>query len=121
EFRAALVELQGTLAQSTETLGAFESTLRSTDELLNEEGESLARELRTTLNAAQQAALALEGTMQDTRPAARELSQTTLPLANATLQDLKRTSAALRSVTERIESGGAGSLIGGSKLPDYKP
>src|SRR5690606_10912807 len=99
EFRAALVELQGTLAQSTETLGAFESTLRSTDELLNEEGESLARELRTTLNAAQQAALALEGTMQDTRPAARELSQTTLPLANATLQDLKRTSAALRSVT----------------------
>src|SRR5690606_12593712 len=66
EFRAALVELQGTLAQSTETLGAFESTLRSTDELLNEEGESLARELRTTLNAAQQAALALEGTMQDT-------------------------------------------------------
>ena len=43
------------------------------------------------------------------------------PLANATLQDLKRTSAALRSVTERIETQGAGSLVGGSKLPDYKP
>ncbi len=66
-------------------------------------------------------ATALEATMQETRPAARELSQTTLPLANAALQDLKRTSAALRSVTERIETQGAGSLVGGSKLPDYKP
>ena len=121
EFRAALVELQGTLAQSTETLDAFESTLRSTDSLLNEEGQSLAQDLRTTLRAASQAATALEATMQETRPAARELSQTTLPLANAALQDLKRTSAALRSVTERIETQGAGSLVGGSKLPDYKP
>ena len=121
EFRAALVELQGTLAQSTETLAAFESTLRSTDELLNDEGESLARELRATLGAARQAATTLEATMQDTRPAARELTQTTLPLANAALQDLRRTSAALRSVTERIETEGAGSLVGGNKLPDYKP
>ena len=121
EFRAALVELQGTLAQSTETLDAFESTLRSTDSLLNEEGQSLAQELRTTLRAASQAATALEAPMHETRPAARELSQPTLPLANAALQDLKRTSAALRSVTERIETQGAGSLVGGSKLPDYKP
>ena len=30
-------------------------------------------------------------------------------------------SAALRAVTERIESQGAGGLIGGQKLPDYKP
>jgi phospholipid/cholesterol/gamma-HCH transport system substrate-binding protein len=121
EFRAALVELQGTLAQSTETLDAFESTLRSTDSLLNEEGTSLARELRTTLQSAQQAATTLEATMEDVRPGARELAETTLPLANATLQDLKRTSAALRQVTERIETEGAGSLVGGTKLPEYEP
>jgi phospholipid/cholesterol/gamma-HCH transport system substrate-binding protein len=121
EFRAALVELKGTLAQSTETLDAFEGTLRSTDSLLANEGQSLAREMRTTMQSAQQAATALEATLQDARPAARELAETTLPLANATLQDLKRTSAALRSVTERIETEGAGSLVGGPKLPDYEP
>lgn len=121
ELRAALTELQGTLAQSTETLDAFEGTLRTTDTLLNGEGQSLARELRTTLRSAQQAAATLEATMEDVRPGARELAQTTLPLANATLQDLRRTSEALRSVTERIEAEGAGSLIGGSKLPDYEP
>lgn len=121
ELRAALVELQGTLAQSTETLDAFESTLRSTDSLLANEGEALASELRATLRTANQAAAALEATLQDARPATRELAQTTLPLANATLQDLKRTSAALRQVTERIETEGATSLLGGSELPDYKP
>ena len=121
EFRAAMTELKGTLAQSTATLNAFESTLRSTDSLLNTEGQSLARELRATLQQAGETMDALEATLQDTRPAARELAQTTLPLANATLQDLKRTSAALRAVTERIEAEGAGSLIGGAPLPDYDP
>jgi phospholipid/cholesterol/gamma-HCH transport system substrate-binding protein len=121
ELRAALVELQGTLAQSTETLDAFEGTLRTTDSLLGEEGTSLARELRATLRSAQQAAATLEATLEDTRPAAREMAQTTLPLANATLQDLKRTSEALRQVTERIEAEGATSLLGGSELPEYKP
>jgi phospholipid/cholesterol/gamma-HCH transport system substrate-binding protein len=121
EFRAALVELQGTLAQSTQTLDAFETTLRSTDSLLNEEGESLARELRATMQSAQLAAGALQTTLEDARPATRELSTTTLPLANNTLLELRRSAEALRTITEKIENNGAGSLIGGSKLPDYEP
>jgi phospholipid/cholesterol/gamma-HCH transport system substrate-binding protein len=121
DARATLQELNKTLAQSTETLDAFEATLRSTDSLLNQEGASLAREMRTTLRSAQRAADTLQATLEDTRPAARELATTTLPTANATLQDLRRTSEALRAVTERIESDGAGALVGGQKLPDYKP
>lgn len=121
ELRGALTELKGTLAQSTATLEAFEGTLRSTDTLLNDEGKSLASELRETLRSASAAAQALEATMQDARPGARELTQTTLPAANAAIQDLRRTSESLRTLTERLESQGAGSLIGGGKLPDYKP
>ena len=121
ELRATLGELKRTLAQSTETLDAFEGTLRSTDTLLNEQGTSLAQELRTTLRSASAAAAALEATVNDARPAAREMTQTTLPAANAALQDLRRTSESLRVLTERLESQGAGSLLGGGKLPDYKP
>ncbi|MEO6388217.1 MAG: MlaD family protein [Croceibacterium sp.] len=121
EIRGTLQELQGTLAQSTQTLNAFESTLNSTDSLLKNDGASLARELRTTLQSAQQAAGTLQATLEDTRPAARELAQTTLPLANATLQDLRRTSESLRQITEKIQSDGAGALVGGARLPDYKP
>jgi phospholipid/cholesterol/gamma-HCH transport system substrate-binding protein len=121
ELRATLTELKGTLAQSTETLDAFEGTLRTTDTLLNDEGKSLAAELRTTLRSASAAAAALEATMNDARPAARELTQSTLPAANAAIQDLRRTSESLRLLTERLESQGAGSLLGGGKLPDYEP
>lgn len=121
ELEAALVELDGTLAQATKTLAAFEGTLRSTDSLLNQDGPGLAQEMRETLQAAQKTAETLEATLSDARPAARELSQTTLPNANATLQDLRRTSASLRAMTERLETGGAGALIGGTKLPDYEP
>ena len=31
------------------------------------------------------------------------------------------TSAALRAITEKLDDQGAGALLGGSKLPDYKP
>ncbi|MEO6040319.1 MAG: MlaD family protein [Croceibacterium sp.] len=121
EVRATLRELQKTLDQSTKTLAAFEGTLNSTNHLLNDEGQNLAAQMRTTLKSAQAAADSLQGTLSDARPAARQLSESTLPTAEATLQDLRRTSQALREVTERIQNEGAGSLIGGGKLPDYKP
>ena len=105
EFRAALVELKGTLAQSTETLDAFEGTLRSTDSLLNNEGQSLAREMRTTMQSAQQAATALEATLQDARPGrARAGAKPRCRSPMPRCRTCKRTSAALRAVTERIES-----------------
>ena len=53
--------------------------------------------------------------------AARQLSESTLPAAEAAMQDLRATSKALREVTEQIETQGAGSLLGGPALPDYEP
>lgn len=116
-----LAELQGTLRQANLTLAQFEKTLGSTDRLLNQEGESLAEQLRATLASASKAAESLDTTMKDVQPAARQISSSTLPAAEATLRDLRATSAALRDVTERLNEQGAGALMGGSDLPDYEP
>lgn len=116
-----LAELQGTLRQANLTLAQFEKTLGTTDRLLNAEGASLADQLRATLASADKAATSLEATMKDVQPAARQMSSSTLPAAEATLRDLRVTSAALREVTERLNEQGAGALMGGSKLPDYNP
>jgi len=121
EVKRTLAELQITLRQATLSLAAFERTMNSTDSLLNKDGESLADQLRQTLKSAQKAADELQGTMKDARPAARQLSESTLPAAEATLRDLRAASDALRNITEKIDNQGAGALIGGSKLPDYKP
>lgn len=120
-IEGVLTELEATLAQATETLAQFENVLGTTDQMLNRDGAATMQELRRTLTAARGAAEALEVAMNDMRPAARQMSESTLPAAEAALRDLRRTTAALRSMAETIEAGGAGGLIGGQKLPDYEP
>ena len=121
EFKATMRELQATLAQSTETLAAFEGTLESTDALLESEGQPLAADLRETLKSARAAADSLQVTLDNVAPLTAQLNRDTLPAANAALRDLKETSASLRTMTETIENQGAGAIVSGNKLPDYKP
>jgi phospholipid/cholesterol/gamma-HCH transport system substrate-binding protein len=116
-----LAQLDVTLAQADATLAQFQKTLGSADTMLNKEGPSLAGQMRETLASAKKAADTLQATLDDTRPAARELSQSTLPAAESALRDLKRTTASLRQMTESIQNQGAGSLLKGQQLPDYKP
>ncbi|MEE4539002.1 MAG: MlaD family protein [Erythrobacter sp.] len=120
-LEGTFAELEIALRESGEALDAFEKVTLTTDRLLNEEGAALSQELRGTLASANDAAAALAATLEDTRPAARQLRESTLPAAEATLQDLRSTSRALRSITEKLEAEGAGALIGGRTLPDYEP
>lgn len=121
QVQRTMAELQITLRQASTALASFEKVTGSADHLLNDQGASLAVQLRTTLASAKAAADELKGTLGDARPAARQLSQNTLPAAEAALRDLRATTKALRSVTEKVDEGGATSLLGGPKLPDYKP
>ncbi len=121
ELRGVLRELQGTLAGGTQALGEFERTLGSANTLLDQEGQNLAVQMRETLDAAQGVASELETALQGVEPITRQINETTLPAANATLRDLRRTSENLRALTERIENQGASSIIGGQTLPTYEP
>jgi phospholipid/cholesterol/gamma-HCH transport system substrate-binding protein len=121
QVQRTLAELQVTLRQASTTLAAFEQTANNANGLLENEGKPLAAQLRQTLTSAQKAAEALNTTVGEARPAARQLSETTLPAAESAIRDLRETTRALRSLTEKIDDQGAGSVIGGSRLPDYKP
>lgn len=121
ELTKNLKDFQVTIAEFNQTLDAVERLAVNTDALVQKEGSPLAEELRRTLKSANAALASLSATLEDTRPAARQLRTSTLPNAEATLQDLRATSRALRAVTEKLESEGAGALVGGKTLPDYKP
>jgi phospholipid/cholesterol/gamma-HCH transport system substrate-binding protein len=118
---ANLEQFQTTLDEFNQTLDAVEKLAATTEGLVTQDGKPLAAELRATLRSANAAAASLAATLEDTRPAARQLRESTLPNAEATLQDLRATSRSLRSLTEKLESEGAGALVGGKALPDYKP
>jgi len=113
--------LQVTLQQATVTLASFDRVAGSADNLLNSEGQPLVKQLRATFDSAKKAADELQATLSEARPAAHQLSETTLPQAEAAIRDLRATTKALRNVTEKIDEQGAGALLGGPKLPDYKP
>ncbi|MDE2596494.1 MAG: MCE family protein [Sphingomonadales bacterium] len=121
QVKPTLAELQATLKQATATLASFDKVAGTADQMLGQDGSSLVKQLHTTLTSAQSAADALNATLTDTRPAARQLSESTLPAAEDAIRDLRATTRALRAVTEKIDDQGAGALLGGPKLPDYKP
>ncbi|AOL95647.1 MlaD family protein [Porphyrobacter sp. LM 6] len=121
ELTANLKEFRTTMAEFNQTMDALEQVANSSDALIKNEGQPLARELTSTLASANKALASLSAMLEDTRPAARQLRTSTLPNAEATLQDLRATSRALRAITEKLESEGAGALVGGKTLPDYKP
>ena len=114
-------EFDDALREVTKAVNAFEKATQSTEALLDKEGTALSAELTKTLESAKTAAKSLSDTLEDARPAARALRETTLPAAEATLQDLRVTSQSLRAVTERLENEGASSLLGRPSLPDYEP
>ena len=121
QFERTMAELQITLREASEALDEFETVTASTDRLLNQEGAALADQLRTTLKQAGNASEELQGVLSEARPATRQLTESTLPAAEATLRDLRATSKALRDVTEKIDEQGAGALLNSKPLPDYKP
>ncbi len=121
EVKTTLTDLQVTLKQATATLARFEGIAGSAETMLNRDGEPLARQLRATLSSAQRAADQLQATLTEAQPAAHQLSASTLPAAEQAIRDLRATTRALRDVTERIDNQGAGAVIGGPKLPEYKP
>ena len=128
QISSTLAELERTLAEAGGALDAFEQVMGTTDAIMNEEGPELSAELRNTMASAAQTAdqlsktaEALTKTLDDARPAARTLNEKTLPQVDATLEDLRATSKALRKVTERLETQGVGSLVEGQTLPDYEP
>jgi len=121
QLERTMAELQVTLREASEALDQFEQVTASTDRIINQEGEAIAKDLRSTLKSASGAARALEDTLNEARPATKQLTESTLPAAEATLRDLRATSKALRDVTETIDEKGAGALLSSQPLPDYKP
>jgi phospholipid/cholesterol/gamma-HCH transport system substrate-binding protein len=121
QVKTTLAQLQVTLRQATATLAKFEGVADKADTLLGENGSSLANQLKQSLQSAKAAADEFQGALGDARPAVRQLSGSTLPEAEAAIRDLRATTRALRNVTEKIDERGAGAILGGDKLPDYKP
>jgi phospholipid/cholesterol/gamma-HCH transport system substrate-binding protein len=121
EVKKSLEELQVTLKQATTTLASVDKLAGSADNALNDPDKGFTKQLRTTLKSAQAAADSLQATLDEARPATRQFNDRTLPAFEAAVRDIEATSRSIRAMTDAIGDRGITSVVGSSKLPDYKP
>ena len=77
--------------------------------------------LNKAIASAQHSMATLDAAITDARPGLKTFSSQTIPNANQLIRNLNDMSEALTEVANKLNRGGAGALVGGGKLPDYKP
>jgi phospholipid/cholesterol/gamma-HCH transport system substrate-binding protein len=121
EIAAALAEARVAIREAGEAADRIGRLADTTDRLMNEDGRPLIGDLRKTVQAAERSMANLDAMLGDARPGVQALSKQTIPEVGQLVRDLRETTAALRSITTRIDQQGAASVLGSPKLPDYEP
>ena len=88
---------------------------------VNGQSGPLLTNLKATIATANTSMKTLDTTLKEAQPGVRSFSKQTLPEVAGLVRDLRVMAESLTNVASRLDQGGATSLIGSSKLPDYKP
>ena len=120
EIAATLAQTRVAIQQAGNAAQSIGELANTTNGVLAEDVKPAMQNLNQAIAAAQQSAETLNGAIQDARPGLQTFSKQTIPEANRLVRDLRTTATALSSIAEKVDQQGASSLIGTSKLPDYK-
>lgn len=120
EIAATLAQTRIAIQQAGDASQKIGELAATTNGVLAEDIRPTIRNLNRTIDSARASAETLNATIGEARPGLQTFSRQTIPEANQLVYDLRQTAAALASVAEKVDRGGATSLIGSSKLPDYK-
>ena len=120
EIAATLAQTRVAIAQAGVAAQQIGNLAQTTNGLLANDIQPTIRNLNGAIKSAQASADTLNSAIGDARPGLTTFSKQTIPQINQLVRDLRVTSASLSAISERVEQGGASSLIGQQKLPDYK-
>jgi phospholipid/cholesterol/gamma-HCH transport system substrate-binding protein len=121
EIAATLAEARVAIRQAGEAADRIGQLAGTTSQLLERDGRPLIADLRTTLRSAQGSMEQLERAVGDARPGIQAFTNQTLPEVGQLMRDLRSTSESLRDITDRLNQQGVGGIIGGQRLPNYRP
>lgn len=120
DLSAAIAQSRLTLESVSKAADSLAATSDSANQLLNSDGKSLAKDLRETLKQARASLESLDATVKEAQPGVASFSKDTMPQVALLVRDLRQMSQSLKTVTDKLDQEGAGSLIGSPRLPDYK-
>jgi len=116
-----IAETRLTIQKAGEAADKIAALADSANGLIRDDIRPAAANLGKAVAAAQRSLETLDAAVTDARPGLQKFSTETIPEVGLLVHDLRVMAAALSSVAEKIDQGGAGSLLGAPKLPDYSP
>ncbi|HEX8555041.1 MAG TPA: MlaD family protein [Sphingomonas sp.] len=120
EIAATLAQTRIAIEQAGNAAQSIGQLAQTTNGVLADDVRPAMQNLNRAIGSAQQSADALNAAIGDARPGLQAFSKQTIPEVGQLVRDLRVMTTALSSVAERVEQGGATSLIGSQKLPDYE-
>jgi phospholipid/cholesterol/gamma-HCH transport system substrate-binding protein len=121
EIAATLAEARVAIRQTGIAAQEMGQLADTADRSLSRDVRPMLADLRQTIRAAETSMGTLDATLGDARPGLQAFSNQTIPEVGQLVRDLREMSDSLNAVAQRLNTQGAGGIIGGSKLPDYKP
>ncbi len=121
EIAATVADARIAIRQAGDATERFGKLADTTNDVLSRDARPMIADLRRTIQSAQTSMDTLDKVLAEAKPGVHTFSTRTLPEAGQLIHDLQQTSQSLRNVSERLDQQGVGGIIGGQKLPDYKP
>lgn len=120
EIAATLAEARIAIRQTGAAVEQMGQLADSTDQVMQRDVRPMIGDLRQTIRAAETSMNNLDAAIGDARPGLQAFSKQTIPEVGQLVRDLREMSDSLSAVSQRLNQQGAGGIIGGQKLPDYK-
>ncbi|ATE63240.1 MlaD family protein [Rhizorhabdus dicambivorans] len=121
EIAAAVVQLKATMEQAGLAAERVGNLAETTNGIMASDVKPAMANLNKATTAAQHTMESLDQAITDARPGIKAFSSQTVPQINQLARNLAEMSESLNAISAKLDRGGAGALLGGSKLPDYKP
>lgn len=120
EIAATMAQTRVAIAQAGNAAAEIGKLAQTTNGVLANDVQPAMANLNKAILSAQASADTLNAAIGDARPGLTTFSKQTIPQINQLVRDLRVTAGSLSAIAERVDQGGASSLIGRQRLPDYK-
>jgi len=120
EIAASIAQLKVTLTQAGDAADKIGALAATTNGVMADQVTPAMANLNRATSAAQHTLESLDAAITDARPGVKAFSTQTVPQINQLVRNLAEMTESLNAISARLDRGGAGAVLGGSKLPDYK-
>jgi phospholipid/cholesterol/gamma-HCH transport system substrate-binding protein len=121
DIAAALAETKVAIAQVGDAAQQIGTLAQSANGMIATDVKPAMANLNKATESARHTMESLDAAITDARPGLKALSTQTVPEINQLVRNLGEMSDSLSAISAKLNRGGAGAVLGGGKVPVYKP